>query len=47
MFFMKDIIDCRLIEWYLIFVVLRGLVYQRFVKCYDDDIIVVIFIIFL
>lgn len=41
---MKDIIDCRLIEWYLIFAVLRGLVYQRSVKCPDDDIIAAIFI---
>lgn len=41
---MKDIIHCRLIEWYLIFAVLRGLVYQRSVKCPDDDIIAAIFI---
>lgn len=41
---MKDIIHCRLIEWYLIFAVLRGLVYQRSVKCHDDDIIAAIFI---
>lgn len=44
MFSMKDIIHCRLIEWYLIFAVLRGLVYQRSVKCHDDDIIAAIFI---